>query len=193
MDFDRISEVITPFPELESPSFIHGMLAGLMCAGENIQEATWIKQLIEEAQIKSVKESFLKVLHELFLETDAGLNGSGFELELCLPDDSEKLSFRATMLGSWAEGFLYGVGLIGKTSKKMERDVTEFFIDMGDISGIIIDDLTESKESDEADFMEIVEFVRMGVLMANEFLNPSQAAPLSSSLMNAKCPTDTLQ
>ncbi len=189
MDFDHISEVITPFPELESASFIHGMLAGLMCAGENIKETTWIKKLIEEAQIKSMKESFLKALHEMFLETDKGLNGSGFEFEMCLPDDNEKLSFRAAMLGHWAEGFLYGIGLVGKQDKEVEREISEFFNDMGDISGIVIDDLKESEESDEADFMEIVEFVRMGVLMANESLNPTKAAPL----MNADCPTDTLQ
>ncbi len=189
MDFDYINEIITPFPELESPAFIHGMLAGLMCAGENIQEASWIKKLIAEAQIKSVKESFLKGLHEMFLETDAGLNGSGFEFEMCLPDDSEKLSFRATMLGHWAEGFLYGVGLTGEQTEKLEREVLEFFNDMGDISGIVIDDLTESKENDEVDFVEVVEFVRMGVLMVNESLNPTKAAPL----MDAKCPTDTLQ
>ena len=188
MDFDQLNEVLTPFPELESPSFVHGMLAGLMCAGDNIEETTWIKKLIEEAQIKSVKESFLKTLHALYLETDAGLNGSGFEFELCVPDDSEKLSFRAAMLGQWSEGFLYGVGLVGKQPADMEREVSEFLIDMGDIAGIEIEGLSDSEEADEADFMEITEFVRMGVLMANESLNPSQAAPL----MDAECPTNSI-
>lgn len=93
MDFQQISEVLEPYSELESPSFIQGMLIGLLVVDNDIQEAVWIKKLIEEAQIKTVKESFLKNIHDLFLLTNKGLNGSGFELELCLPEDSENLVF----------------------------------------------------------------------------------------------------
>ena len=189
MDFSQVSEVLAPFPELESASFVHGMLVGLMCGDSEIKETVWIKKLIEEADIKSVKESFLQVLHQLYLETDAGLNGSGFDFALCIPDDTEALGFRASMLGQWAEGYLYGMGLLGKSEKDMAREVTEFLGDLGDIAGIDAAGLSEPGDEEEADFMEISEFVRMGVLMVNEELNPTQAAPI----MDAECPTDTLQ
>mgnify|MGYP000318207247 CR=1 FL=1 len=114
MDFEQVNEVIAPFPELESPAFIQGMLIGLLCGDNDIQEAVWIKTLIEEAQIKSVKASFLKVLDEVFQETNKGLHGSGFEMNLCIPDDNEGLVFSAAMLGHLCEGFLYGLGLVGR-------------------------------------------------------------------------------
>lgn len=189
MEFSQVSDVLSPFPELESPSFVHGMLVGLMTGDGDIKETVWIKKLIEEAQIKSVKESFLQVLHQLYLDTDAGLNGSGFDFEMCLPDDQEPVEFRAAMLGHWAEGFLYGMGLLGKSDKPMEREVTEFLSDLGDIARIDVADLSESGDDEENDLTEIIEFVRMGVLMVNEELNPTQAAPI----MTAECPTDTLQ
>jgi len=60
MNFDQIKEIIAPHPDLESPSFIQGMLIGLLCGDNDVKEAVWIKKLIEEANIKSLKESFLR-------------------------------------------------------------------------------------------------------------------------------------
>lgn len=194
MDFEQVNEVIAPFPELESPAFIQGMLIGLLCGDSDIQEAVWIKKLIEEAQIKSVKESFLKVLDEVFQETNKGLNGSGFELNLCLPDDTQSLVFRAAMLGQLCEGILYGLGLIGalnESEKTIPKEVRELVEDFGQISRIDVGQLSDSKEltdAEESDFMELVEFVKVGILTINEDLNPTQAPPI----MDADPESDTL-
>ncbi|MDX1351656.1 MAG: UPF0149 family protein [Thiomicrorhabdus sp.] len=194
MDFEQVNEVLAPFPELESPAFIQGMLIGLLCGDSDIQEAVWIKKLIEEAQIKSVKESFLKVLDEVFQETNKGLNGSGFELNLCLPDDGESLVFRAAMLGQLCEGVLYGLGLIGALNdaeNEIPKEVRELVDDFGQISRIDVGSLSDSEQvsdAEESDFMELVEFVRVGILTMNEELNPTQAPPI----MDAVPETDTL-
>lgn len=187
MDFDQVNEVIAPFPELESPAFIQGMLLGLLCADSELNEAVWLKKLIEEAQIKSVKESFLKALHDLFETTNKGLNGSGFELELCLPDDNEPLVFRAAMLGQLCEGVLYGLGLVGRLNddKNLSSEVRELISDFGDVARIDIDGLASldaensaEMEESEADFVQLTEFIRVGILMMNEELNPVDAAPI---------------
>jgi len=194
MDFEQVNEVIEPFSELESPAFIQGMLIGLLCGDSDIQEAVWIKKLIEEAQIKSVKESFLKVLDEVFQETNKGMNGSGFELNLCLPDDNESLVYRAAMLGQLCEGVLYGLGLIGAlndSENEIPKEVRELVDDFGQISRIDVAALNESKEiteAEESEFMELVEFVRIGILTINEELNPIQAPPI----MDAMPDSDTL-
>ncbi|WP_127470978.1 UPF0149 family protein [Thiomicrorhabdus aquaedulcis] len=196
MDFDQVNEVIAPFPELESPAFIQGMLLGLLCADSELNEAIWLKKLIEEAQIKSVKESFLKALHAMFETTNKGLNGSGFELELCLPDDAEPLVFRAAMLGQLCEGVLYGLGLVGRLNddKNLPPEVRELISDFSDVARIDVDGLaalsaesTESSNSTqslaeveeaESDFVQLIEFVRVGILMMNEELNPVDPAPI---------------
>ncbi len=184
MDFDQIKDVLAPHTELESPAFIQGMLIGLLCGDNEIQEAVWIKKLIEEANIKSVKESFLKGLHDLYQETNKGMNGSGFELELCLPDDGEALVYRAMMLGQLCEGILYGLGLIGCLSdpeNEIAPEVRELVGDFSDIASIDIEDLGKSVdtgETEEADLMQLVEFVKIGVLTINEALNPAEAQPI---------------
>lgn len=187
MEFQQINEALAPFPELESPAFIQGMLIGLLCGDNDIEEAVWIKKLIEEAQIKSVKESFLKALDEMFQETNKGLNGSGFELAFCLPDDGESMVFRAAMLGQLCEGVLYGLGLVGalnESEKDLPANVRELVDDLGQIARIDVSGLADDKEiteAEESDFMELIEFVKVGVLTINEELNPTQAPPIMES------------
>jgi len=184
MDFDHIKEAIAPFPELESPSFIQGMLIGLICGDNDIEEAVWIKKLIEEAQIKKVKESFLVALHGMYQDTNNGLNGSGFELQLCIPEDETDIIARAAMLGQLCEGVLYGLGLVGRlqdAEESISKDVSEIVNDFGDIARIDIEALAQAKElgdAEETDLMQLVEFVRIGVMMINEELNPTQAPPI---------------
>ena len=190
MDFETVNEVLEPFPELESPAFIQGMLIGLLCADNDIKEAVWIKKLIEEAQIKSVKERFLKVLDEVFQDTNKGLNGSGFELQLCIPDDNQSLVLRAAMLGQLSEGVLYGLGLGGaldQAENKISDNVRELVDDLGQIARIDISDLSQSQQdsdAQESDFMELVEFVKVGILTINEELNPTQAAPIMNPMQD---------
>ena len=187
MEFEQMNEAIAPFPELESPAFIQGMLIGLLCGDNDIEETVWVKKLIEEAQIKAVKESFLKALDSMFQETNKGLNGSGFELYLCLPDDQEKMVFRAAMLGQLCEGVLYGLGLIGALSgseKELPGTVRELVQDFGQIARIDVSELVDAddiSDAEEADFIELIEFVKVGVLTINEELNPTQAAPIMES------------
>ncbi|CAN8139364.1 UPF0149 family protein [Thiomicrorhabdus sp. 6S2-11] len=186
MDFQSINEAVAPYPELESPSFIQGMLIGLLCVDNDIQETVWIRKLLEEAQVKSIKESFLVVLHEMFLSTNKGLNGSGFELELCLPDDDDSLVMRAAMIGQICEGIIYGIGLGGglnEMEKDLSEQVRELVNDLSEIARIDISALADleketAAEQIEQDLMELSEFIKVGVLMLNEELNPTQAAPI---------------
>lgn len=216
MDFQRLYEQLEPFKELESPSFVQGMLIGLLCADNDIQEAVWIKKLMEEAQMKSVKESLLKLLDELYQSTNKGLNGSGFELVLCLPADHESAVFRAAMLGQLCEGVLYGLGLGGGLNEmeiQVTSEIREIVADFSDIAQIDFQALSVTQpqkstsphlltQTDEPlsevhaevnadpvnahqinqdidqDLMELTEFVKVGVLMLNELMNPTQAAPI---------------
>lgn len=185
--FDDLRDVTDPFPELESPAFLQGMLMGTLCGEGEIKESVWIKRLLNEAKVTSVKESFLVAMHQLYLDAEAMLNGSGFEMHLCLPGDSETLAFRAQMLGQLCEGFLYGLGLAGKPESKLTGEVAELCQDFGSIARIDITDLSDSSEQDESDFMELVEFVKIGIMTINETLNPIEGSPI----MTMEPPTES--
>jgi len=189
MDFDQINEVLTPYQELESPSFLQGLLLGLMSGDGEIKETVWVKKVLLEADVKSVKESFLVVLHEMYLDTDKMLNGSGFELELCLPTEDEPVATRAYMLGNLCEGYLYGMGLVNKSEEKLRGDVLELVKDFGNIAAIDVEELEEDQEANEENLMELIEFVKIGIMTINEELNPGEA----TRIVTEDPPTDILQ
>lgn len=192
MAFDQINEALTDYPELDSASFLQGMLSGLLCGDADLKVTAWVKRILVEADVKTVKESFLVLLHQMHLNVDAGLNGSGFEFELLLPDDQESLSFRAAMLGQWTEGFLYGLGLTGQSAQKMNKEISELLNDFSDISRIEMDGLesleAEEREQAELDLVQLIEYVKVGVLTINETLNPLEGSPIVTD----EPPTQTL-
>jgi len=179
MNFEEINETLSGYGQLESPSFLQGMLAGLISGSGEISESAWIKKLLQEAGVKKIKESLLKVLHQLYVETERGLNSSGFEFELCLPDDDQDMMFRAALLAQWAEGFLYGIGLSEKDLSNVNPEVKEFLEDLAEIARLDVSDLADDDgvESENA-LMEVLEFIRMGTLLVNEVLNPRKGQPI---------------
>ncbi len=190
MDFEQLNQAISSYKELESPSFLQGMLIGLMCADNTTTESIWIKKLLAESNVKSITESFLTHLHQLYLDTNSMLNGADFDLELCLPNDSEDLNFRAALLGQFCEGFLYGMGTTGKTQKKLQGNVLELIKDFGSIAAIDVTQLNnQGDDENEESIMQLIEYVKIGVMTINEELNPAQANRIDT----AEPPTKTLQ
>lgn len=187
MDFVKITEALEPYSEFDSASFLHGMLIGLRCGEPKMTVAEWVKRVLDEAGSSSLKESFLKVLQEMYEVSEKGLNGAELEMEMCLPAESESLQYQASMLGQWCEGFIYGFGITGN-NQKLSDEVQELFRDFSDIAAIDVLDLGEPSEQDESDFMQLVEFVRIGVLSINEDINPVKGAPI----LTEEPPTDTL-
>jgi hypothetical protein len=97
---------------------------------------------------------------------------------LLLPADDELLSSRTEALSQWCAGFLFGLALGGfREEVAMPDNVSEVMKDFSEISRAgFTSDATD--EADEAAYMEIVEYVRMGVLLLYEELQPVPTARL---------------
>lgn len=177
LSFSQLAEAFAPYQQLESASFVQGMLVGQMSSTPSLTEAQWIKRLIDEGGIGAIKESFLMMLHLMYTETLSGLNSAECDLELLLPEDNESVVVRAKHLADWCEGFLYGMGL--GSLGELSPEVSELLRDFGDISMVELPEVTDDDVADvEADLMELTEFVRMGCLMIYEELNPLPGQPI---------------
>ncbi|UQB42992.1 YecA family protein [Thiomicrospira microaerophila] len=166
--FDDYAAALQPFSQLESASFVQGMLVGYLSASPDSTEAQWIKQLVDEGGISKVKESFLVILHALYTETLAGLNSESCDLNLLLPDDDAPITRRVDHLAQWCEGFMYGLGLgeLGEVS----REVTEVLNDLADIAMLALPEQEDEQLNDS--LIELVEFVRMAAIMIYDEQNP---------------------
>ena len=91
-------------------------------------------------------------------------------LILWLPDDDETLEERTMALSQWCSGFLAGIGSSGDdTLKVLSEEANEALKDLQQISLADVTD-TEQSEEDENAFVEIVEYIRVVILMIKEDL-----------------------
>lgn len=93
----------------------------------------------------------------------AALSGMEFDFELLLPDDSVALDTRVTALAEWTQGFLVGVveaGATWSTAPAVVREVIADFAEIARLRGGGLED-----EDDEGAYAELVEYVRMGVVL----------------------------
>jgi yecA family protein len=156
----------------------HGLVCGMICAAGSAAKRGWLEHLLGEGNsLSAAARAAADMLAMLYAGTLLKLNDGDLDLMLLLPDDESPLALRSQALGQWCQGFLYGLALGGvRDDSSKPGNVSEIMHDFFEISNTRYDYET-SEESEEAAYFEIVEYVRMSVLLCHEELQPVQAAP----------------
>jgi yecA family protein len=160
----------------------HGALCGMLCARGTIELSEWVDHVIgEQEQGNELLHDVVHKLSELHQSTLEMMNDVTGNFKLLLLDDDDPLPERVEALAAWCQGFIYGLAAGGiQEGSELPEDTAELLKDMIEISraGHDVDD-TGVEESDVNDdeeaYMEIEEYVRMGVLLVYEELQPLQS------------------
>jgi hypothetical protein len=89
---------------------------------------------------------------------------------LLLPGDETPVTERATALGQWCQGFLYGLGSSPLPDvDQLPEEVAEIVRDLTALTQIGVDADEPLEESEQA-YAELVEFVRVGVQLLHDEL-----------------------
>ena len=164
----------------------HGALCGMLCAQGATEASQWMLHVLgEHEQSSTALQKAGKLLLQMHQVTVEQMNGVEAEFDLMLPDDDEELEARVEALGIWCQGFVFGLAIGGiKEDTELPEDSKELILDILEISraGYVADDeaemavLEEADEEDEVAFMEVSEYVRVGVLLVYEELQPLQSS-----------------
>jgi uncharacterized protein len=151
----------------------HGTLAGSLCAAAAYRFEDWLQEILPEGHSKSAAAP----LQHLFEETIAALAGEEMQFEPLLPEDERPLDARASALAQWCQGFLYGLGSSRiHDASGLPGDVGEIVRDLTEITHAGANG-TQTPDSDESAYAELVEFVRVGVQLIFEELEPFRVQP----------------
>ncbi len=183
-DFRRIEDILRRIGVGALAAEVHGSLCGLLCASEGVDAAAWAAGVLRgtmgapqdhSSPLGEVRAADQALLVQLHTQTVAQINDANYGFDLLLPEDDEPLVERAEALSQWCQGFLLGLGLGGiQDHNKLPGDAGEIIRDLADISRL--GHSGESGEDEETAYAEIVEYVRMGVLLVFEELRPSRTA-----------------
>ena len=171
-----------PLPTSE----VHGLCCGLLCAQPSAAAKTrWFTEVLDAAGLSSSdvagKAAQLKSLDDWFGQTLASMNDAGLEFMPILPEDDDPVAERMRALGDFCAGFTYGIGLShaqrgNKLLPDDTREIIEDFqaidaadpLDQDDEHGEVL-----NSDNQEGVYVELLEYVRVGVLLVLEELRPT--------------------
>jgi hypothetical protein len=170
-DFERTLAIAQGNLDATELAECHGVVCGLLCRLPEASLDAFIG-LLEMLELVNQPGTGLKMsLEEVLNASREQLVDDDLGLVLWLPNDDETLEERTMALAQWCSGFLAGIGSSGDDSldAAMSDEANEGLRDLQQISTADVADTDESEEDENA-FVEIVEFIRVVVLMIREDL-----------------------
>lgn len=172
--FSELQRALVQSHALTDAAEAHGTLVGSLCAaGCSMDE--WLAEILPEGQAPDEAAASLLAVFEA---TCGALGDTDMSFEPLLPPDDDPIAERTSALGEWCQGFLYGlgVGVAVPDVSQLQGEAAEVLRDMTEITHVDVDP-TDSDESNEAAYAELVEFVRVGVQLLYEQLQPLREPP----------------
>lgn len=173
INIEQITTSLTQIGSESSASEIHGILCGLLCTKSDIEFQEWLLHIAPAIAARDLlAQQGRQQLIDFFTETVSSLADNDLKFYPLLPDDEKSNLICLEAIAQWAQGFLMGLSLAGiKITSTLPDDVEDFIETMVSISDADSYELAED-ESDEQAIVELIEFIRIGVLLTNEEMNP---------------------
>lgn len=155
-------------------SEVHGMVCGEICRQSRLGLGADFPALLGvPADTHGAGRTVLEIVDELADQSRRSLD-AGMEFSLLIPGDEEAIDERTVSLAEWARGFALAL-LRGDELKinDLEENSAEVVRDLFKISEAQPGDETEE---DERALTEIEEYMRVGVQLVFEELQPDQPA-----------------
>ncbi len=165
LDFDQCCNQFMEFGYEVSPSEIHGLLSGVVTTGLKIRPDSVVNLVVKHVDADSCSERNRHTVLEMF--------NSDSCYTLFLPDDELDLSQRVRCLAAWCQGFLVGFGTASgqRGIANFSPETEEALKDIVGIANLADDFGTEDDESNENAYAELVEYLKVAVLlMSSELL-----------------------
>lgn len=170
-DHEEMNEALARVDAAVDAAESHGVLCGLLSANPETPEQAWLVEVLPEDEGETEDAAVKELLGRLYVDTRRQIADERMGFGLLLPDDeSIDLDARVAALGRWCQGYLYGLGAAGASDSTIPGDSAEFIRDLAEIARVTLEGGAD--ESGEEAYGELVEFVRMGVLLVREEMKP---------------------
>lgn len=174
--FDDLSALLGRLEVPISPSEAHGLLCGLLCAQSSpTAKSAWLGELLDAAALEpgslSERVDDIRALDTWFSSVLETLHDAELGFNLMLPNDDSPLPERVRALGDYCAGLCYGIGIAtaGRNTVSLPEDTAELIKDFNEIDSTVTSD---ASNADEETLTELTEYVRVGVLLIKEELQP---------------------
>ncbi|MEJ2761302.1 MAG: UPF0149 family protein [Gammaproteobacteria bacterium] len=177
LEYDDLNKLLRNANAETCAAECHGFLCGQICIAGFADTRQWHDYLAVRVDDTAPARECFEGIHSLIGEMLVLIASPDFDFQLLLPDDAAPLVDRVEALGEWCHGFLNGFGMSPNNRTALINDECEELIE--DFSKICRVGVQEggSGEEDEQALVELVEYVRLGVVSLFESLQPAGSGP----------------
>jgi yecA family protein len=159
--YSKLSDVLDKTSLKMNAAQVHGLMCGLSLLG-TAKPSAWEELILGKEKASKELDTLLQSLYTV---TQHQLTSTLFEFEMVLPDDEAPLPERAECLTLWCQGFLTGMKIIDiPIVGRKPSDMTEAINDLIEIAKMNYEQVVATEE-DEVAYTELVEYVRMAVIL----------------------------
>ena len=180
MDYQELNNLLVDANTGSTASECHGYICGFLCTSGFLKKDEFLGFLNTEFTDSDSLEVCYSKITSLADEINNELASDEFTLALLLPGDDSTLVERSEAFVRWCEGFLSGLVGGGLTEfDLLSVESREVIQDMYKFCRLDIDDIRSAGEDEEVAFMELTEYVRVGVILLHEELHRKNTGYMS--------------
>ena len=167
IDYDEFNAELVSLRAGVRASECHGFLCGQFCASNTVAADIWQDHLLAGIDDAVDLDGCFAILLQLASQVSEEILAEDLSFTLLLPDDETTICERSSALAEWCIGFISGLGIGGLGEKSgLNDECDEFIKDMVSISRM--DTTVGNDEDAEAALFEIIEYIRIGVIMLHQ-------------------------
>lgn len=175
-NYEELRHALMPVALDRRVSEWHGYICGVLAVDITFPLASSVSTLVaDSAEISMTLESD-QLMQRVYQVAQSQMTDTNLQFQLILPDsDNMDLNTRVNALASWCEGFLFGLANAGlQQTPSLHPDIQEILVDFSRIAQL--DGADTGAEDDEVFYNELMEFVRMSVLLVAEEIQPLKSS-----------------
>jgi len=181
VDYQQLTQALERLQIAADAAECQGALSAVICLSGADGLRTWLPMHFPEieagvAEGNALASEAKQLIVGLYQTTLGQLGQGNLDYYLLMPDDEDSLSLRTDALGHWCQGFLLGLRYSGVNDPgQFSGELAEILEDIGEISQVNSASL-ENTEEEEQSYMELVEYLRVGVMLFCESLRAGKGA-----------------
>jgi len=145
----------------------HGLICGVLSLDGEALPELWMAEIAHDLEPgDALASESLRIVEELGEQTRRQFLDPDLDFQLLFPDEDEPLTARVDAMKRWSLGYGFGLAIAGlKDPADLPDDSAEIVRDIAQFARTSIED--DESEENEVAYTELVEFLRMGVLLVH--------------------------
>ena len=187
LNYQAVTDALARVDIASDAAECQGAMSAVVCLAGEDGFGVWLGSHLPELESARLQGDALametaRIADTLYRHVFTQLQAGTLSYELLLPDDDTDLEARTQAMVNWCQGFLLGLRYAGVADNdQFQGELAEIINDITEIAQMTIGELDYSEE-EERSYAELVEYLRVGVMLFWETLSARGSASSPSTL-----------